>query len=588
MVKKITYIMCGIIGIVSKDKFSVKSILLKCLKRLEYRGYDSSGFVTGEGKLNKKTGEIDPLIENVDQSQTAKIAISHSRWATHGGVTKINAHPHFNADKTIFAVHNGILENFQELKKNLENKGYTFISETDTEVIPHYFDDQLKQGNDMDQSIQNFMKNVRGTFAILLIRKDENKIYALKRDSPLVLGLTEGKFILASDIYAFSDQTNQAIFFEDDEYAIISETDYKFFNDAGKHIDKKIITFEWTREDETMEHYPHYMIKEIKEQPSSSLRLINSFDTIQNSYFNKLAELMKNTKRIVFIACGTSYHASLVGSILLSHLNIYTRSIIASEADSFVKYDDKTLCIAISQSGETMDVVSQIKKAKKAGAKIASIVNVPFSTIQRLSDVSIEILAGQEVCVAATKTFTNQVIVMLELARRLGYEIDLKQVPKKIQQTIAINEDKVKELSKRLSKSKDIFVLGKGMSYPMAREIALKLKEIDYIHAEGMMAGELKHGTIALVDKGMPIISLIHNNNEEMISATQEVKARGAWCITISNVEGKGDFIVPKCDEAEFAIYSGIVGHLMSYYVGVILKREIDKPRNLAKSVTVK
>ena len=296
---------------------------------------------------------------------------------------------------------------------------------------------------------------------------------------------------------------------------------------------------------------------------------------------------MKNTKRIVFIACGTSYHASLVGSILLSHQNIYTRSIIASEVDSFVKYDNKTLCIAISQSGETMDIVSQLKKAKKAGAKIASVVNVPFSTIQRLSDVSIETLAGQEVCVAATKTFTNQVIVMLELARRLGYKIDLKQIPKKIQQTIAINEDKIKEISVRLSKSRDIFVLGKGMSYPMAREIALKLKEIDYIHAEGMMAGELKHGTIALIEEGIPVISLIPNENDEMISATQEVKARGAWIITISNVQDKGDMVVPKCDEAEFAIYSGIIGHLMSYYVGVILKREIDKPRHLAKSVTV-
>ncbi|MBT4824914.1 glutamine--fructose-6-phosphate transaminase (isomerizing) [Candidatus Woesearchaeota archaeon] len=580
--------MCGIIGIVSKDGFSVKNTLLKSLKRLEYRGYDSSGYVTGDGELSKRTGEIDPLIASINESTTTKVAISHSRWATHGGVTKTNAHPHFNTDKTIFAVHNGILENFQELKTTLTKKGYKFISETDTEVIPHYFDDQLKQGNDMHQAIKNFMSDVRGTFAILLIKKDDNQIYAIKRDSPLVLGLAENKFILASDIYAFSDETNKAIFFEDNEYALISEDKYEFFNVNGKPITKKIMEFEWTREDETMEHYPHYMIKEIKEQPSSSLRLINSFETIQNNKLNKLADLMKNTKRIVFLACGTSYHASLIGSILLSDLGIYTRSIIASEADSFVKYDEKTLCIAISQSGETMDVVSQLKKAKKAGAKIASLVNVPFSTIQRLSDVSIEILAGQEVCVAATKTFTNQVIVMLELAKRLGYKIDLKQIPKKIQQTIAINEDKVKEMSIKLSKKRDIFVLGKGMSYPMAREIALKLKEIDYIHAEGMMAGELKHGTIALIDKDVPVISLIPNGNEEMISATQEVKARGAWIIKISNVEGKGDLIVPKCDEAEFAIYSGIVGHLMSYHIGVILKREIDKPRNLAKSVTVK
>lgn len=579
--------MCGIIGIVSKKPVSVKYNLLKCLKKLEYRGYDSVGYALVTGKIDKSVGDVDPFIDKVDDNLDAALAISHTRWATHGGVTKINAHPHFNNDKTIFVVHNGIIENYLEIKENLMAKGYKFMTQTDTEVIPHYFDYQLKNGRDMHIAIKNFMNDAKGTFAILILHKDKDTMYAVKRDSPLVLGLAKDKFILASDIYAFSDETNKAIFFEDDEYAFVNSKGYEFFNMNGK-INKKIIEFEWTRVDETKEHYVHYMIKEIKEQPEASLRLINSFDTIQKSKIDKLVALLKNTKRIVFIACGTSYHASLVGSILLNQLGIYTSSIIASEAESFVKFDKDTLCIAISQSGETMDVVSEIKRAKKAGAKIASIVNVPYSTIQRLSDVSVEILAGQEVCVAATKSFTNQVIVMLEMARMFGYQIDLKSIPKKIQQTIAINEDKVKQLADSLSRKKDIFVLGKGMSYPMAREIALKFKEIDYIHAEGMMAGELKHGTIALIDKGVPVISLIPNENKDMISATQEVEARGASVITISNVPEKGDIIVPKCCDAEFAIYSGIIGHLMSYYIGVCLGREIDKPRNLAKSCTVK
>ena len=461
--------MCGIIGIVSITPFSVKGTLLKCLKRLEYRGYDSSGFVLVDGTASKAIGEISSIMSQVNDSLTSTTGIAHSRWATHGGVTDTNAHPHFNTSKTLFVVHNGILENFQDMKDKLVKKGYKFITQTDTEVIPHYFDDKLKQGNDITKAIQSFLKEAKGTFAILLMQKGSNILYAIKRDSPLVLGLAKDKFILASDIYAFSDETNKAIFFEDNEYAIITPDKYEFYDKNGKKTEKKIIEFEWTREDETKEHYKHYMIKEIKEQPQVSLRLINSFETIQNDKLNKLLELMKNTKRIVFIACGTSYHASLVGSILLNHLGIYTSCIIASEVESFIKFDKDTLCIAVSQSGETMDIVTEVKKAKQAGSKIASIVNVPYSTIQRMSDVSIEILAGQEVCVAATKSFTNQVIVMLELARRLGYKINLKHIPKKIQQTIAINEDKIKVISNELASKRDIFVLGKGMSYPIIK-----------------------------------------------------------------------------------------------------------------------
>ena len=370
-----------------------------------------------------------------------------------------------------------------------------------------------------------------------------------------------------------------------------TQDSYEFFNKEYSKIKKSVVEFEWSKEEATKEEFPHYMIKEIKEQPLTSARLINSCSTTQKSQLEKMHSLITQAKKIVFIACGTSYHASLIGAILLTKLGYNARSVIASELESFVSFDKDTLAVAISQSGETMDVVTVLKHAGEKGAKIASIVNVPFSTIQRLSNVSIEIQAGQEICVASTKAFTNQVIVMLEIARRLGYETHLPEIPKRIQQTIALNEDNTKKLAKKLYNKHDMFVLGKGISYPMSREIALKLKEIAYVHAEGMMAGELKHGTIALIEKGTPVISLVPNNNYDMISASKEVEARGADVICITNnKEGTPfptNFILPESCDAEFAIYAGIIGHLLSYYIAVLLKREIDKPRNLAKSVTV-
>ncbi len=582
--------MCGIVGINAKEEFSIKFELIKSLKRLEYRGYDSSGFVTKSGFVQKDIGYIQKLMDEIDETLVTNMAVGHSRWATHGGVTKLNAHPHFNKEKTIFAVHNGIIENFQEIKKELQEKGYEFISETDTEVIPHFFDNQLKQGNDMKTSILNFMKKVHGTFAILLFKKDENIIYALKRDSPLALGICEDKMILGSDIYAFSNETDKAIFFDDNEFAIIKADSYEFYNDKGDKIEKEITKFEWSEEEETMEDFPHYMIKEIKEQPKVSKRLLDSFNTTQKSNINNFIDLIKQHKKILFLACGTSYHASLVGAIVLNRMGFEARTIIASEVENFTQFNKDTLIIAISQSGETMDVIVPMKNAREAGAKVVSIVNVPFSTIQRHSEVSIEILAGQEICVASTKAFTNQVIALLEIARRLGYDINLSDVPKKIQQTIALNEVKVKEISNDLNQHQNLFVLGRGLSYPMSREIALKFKEISYVHAEGMMGGELKHGTIALIEDGTPVIGLVPNKDPEMLSNLKEVEARGAKVYMIINTDmdtGYEKFRVPESDNAEFAIYSCIIGHLLSYYIAVLRGNEIDKPRNLAKSVTV-
>jgi len=440
----------------------------------------------------------------------------------------------------------------------------------------------------MHKICQQFIKEAKGTFAVLLIKSDEEKIWAIKRDSPLVLGICEKENILASDIYAFSDKTNKAIFFEDNEFAEITQNDYQFYDTNGKKIEKEPITVEWSQEEELKQNYPHYMIKEIKEQPVSSERLIKSFATTQKNRFDMIIKLIKNHKNIVFVACGTSYHASLIGAILLTKLGINARTVIASESETFIHFNKDTLCIAISQSGETMDAVTVLKNAKEKGAKIVSIVNVPHSTIQRLSSVSIEILAGQEICVASTKTYTNQLITMFEIARRLGYETEIDRIPGKIQEMINSNEENIKKLASELFNKNDMFIIGRNICYPIAREIALKLKEISYIHAEGMMGGELKHGTIALIEQGTPVIALIPNNNQQIMSNAKEVEARGARVIIISNTsETKGAIQTPESDDAEFAIYACVAGHLLSYYIALIRGLPIDRPRNLAKSVTV-
>ena len=578
--------MCGIVGIIASEKISVKDDLIKSLHRLEYRGYDSCGFATFEGISRKNTGYIENLANGMGHIETT-LGISHTRWATHGGISQINAHPHHNGEKTIFAVHNGIIENFYEMKERLQGQGYRFVSETDSEVIPHYVDSKIKSGKDVQGAIKDFISEVQGTFAALLFLRGDHHLYTFKKDSPLVLGILRDRFILASDIYAFSDNSNEAIFFEDNEFAMIGSHGYEFFDKNGESLEKQIMKFTWSRKEETKEAFEHYMLKEIKEQPLVSERLIQSFDTIQMEKLDKLSSMVKSARRVIFLACGTSYHASLVGCFLVNQLGIEAHTIIASEFESFLLVDRDTLVIAISQSGETMDVVTVIKNIKKTGAQFAAIVNVPYSTIQRLSDISIEILAGQEICVAATKSFTNQLIILFALAQKLGFrEIDLWSLPGKIQETMDLNERYIKQLAGDLYQKDHIFVLGRGISYPQAREIALKLKEIPYIHAEGMMAGELKHGTIALIEDGTPVIALIPNNNPDMISSTKEVEARGARTIIISNTDG--ELKIPPCCDAEFAIYSGIVGHLLSYYIAKRRGCAIDKPRNLAKSVTVK
>jgi len=578
--------MCGIVGVVSATEMSVRDGLLTPLKRLEYRGYDSCGYALNNGSMNKDVGKISDFMECMEDSRF-KAGICHTRWATHGGKTRANAHPHHNHSNTIFAVHNGIIENYSELRSKLKAKGYVFLSDTDTEIIPHYFDYLLSQGIPMDQAIGEFFKEAKGTYAVLMTMEGQDEIYAFKKDSPLVLGVCDDRMIVASDIYSFNGMTTEAIFFGDKEYAVITPQGYEFYNELGHYV-KKDITYVEGTDESTMEDYPHFMIKEINEQPTVSKRLIDSLKTEQKNHIAALAGLIARAKRTVFVACGTSYHASLIGSAVLSRMGHETTNVIASEFDTFHRVDSDTLIVAISQSGETMDVVTVIKEAQKKGATIASLVNVPYSTIQRQSEVSVNILAGQEIAVASTKAFTNQVVALLAVANELGNDISIDKIPKNIANTIKFNEAMAKQLAVDIGKHNHVFFLGRGLSYPVAREMALKLKEISYIHAEGMMAGELKHGSIALIDPKAhtPVINLISNGDLHMKASAEEVGARGARVITVTNTD-QGDFTLPESSDVGFALYSVVIGQLLSYYTAVERKCDVDQPRNLAKSVTV-
>ena len=574
--------MCGIIGMVSKNEFGSNE-LIEMLKRLEYRGYDSFGVATDSGLFEKEVGEIKPVEEN-----KCKMALAHCRWATHGGVTKENAHPHTDCTGNILLVHNGIISNYQELKRSL--MGHRFTSETDTEVIAHFFEERLKTES-IKSAIENFFRAAEGEFAIVMMIKGDSNLYALKRGSPLSLGLLDNGNVLASDIFAFSDKTEKAIFFNENEFAVINKDGYEFYNfqdSISRPVSKEITAIKWSGM-EGKKDFDHYMIKEIYEEPEVAERLVNSLMTSQSPSLEKLKGLMQAAKRIVFVASGSSYHAALLGVYFLNKTGVEAHAVIASEFRNFYLVDDKTLLIAVSQSGETMDVIEALHGMKAKGAKIASLVNVPYSTIQRMSNISVNIEAGQEICVAATKSFVNQVIALTYIASLFGYKKDFSNIPDEIRNVFR-EEEKIKALAKSLKGEKDIYIIGRGYLYPVSREIALKIKEISYIHAEGMMGGELKHGTLALIEKGTPVIALI-DNKPEIISNVMEIKARGGRIIAITNQDDERfqeAIKITSHNKFPFSIEASVAGQLLTYYIAKEKGLPIDKVRNLAKSVTVK
>ena len=606
--------MCGIVGYVGKD--NAKDVIVDGLKRLEYRGYDSAGIallLKNEIFVYKRKGKIRNLEIDLRKKQVfSNTGIGHTRWATHGEPTDGNAHPHLSCDGKIALVHNGIIENYSELKGELIEKGHRFVSDTDTEVIVHLVEEEFKSAGNFFEAFLSGVRKLEGSYAVALITLHEPEtIFVARKDSPLVVGFGEGENFVASDVPAFLQYTNRVAFLDDFELAVVRQDSVTFFDFEGTEKRKKTITIPWSLSQAEKAGYKHFMLKEINEQP----RAIS--DTISGNM--RLAkegvEGINPTQvgRIQIVACGTSYHAGLIGKFYFENFaGVPTEVDYASEYRyrSPVLTED-TLVISITQSGETADTLAAMRLAKKKGAKVLTVCNVIGSTATREADTVIYTFAGPEISVASTKAFTTQLTVLYLLALVFGrergviesheFESRLKsliEIPGKIESFLKTEREKetVRKIALEFYKSKDALYLGRHVNYPIALEGALKLKEISYIHAEGYPAGEMKHGPIALIDESVPVVFVATKGKvlEKVISNIEEVKARKGRVISVANpgigeVEELSDFVikVPEVEEFLSPIVNVVPLQLFAYYIADFLGYDVDQPRNLAKSVTV-
>lgn len=612
--------MCGIVGYIGKQKAS--PILINGLIRLEYRGYDSAGISTIESNglsIMKNKGRVKNLydLEGIDKLE-GTIGIAPTRWATHGKPSKENAHPHQDNSKTFSVVHNGIVENYNDLRKFLTDNGYNFLSETDTEIIPNLIDFYYKKDNKNTNinkfltAVKNACSDLKGSFALEIICKDfPDNMIVVRKDSPLVIGKGDGENYISSDIPAILSFTRNFYLLNDYEFSLLSRDDIKFYDKNLNPIDKKTKTIEWDATSSEKNGFDDFMLKEIYEQPTSIRETIGSkFSENSKCEFEELnfsKEYLSSINKIYIVACGTAMHAGLVAKNAMEKLcKISTEVDIASE----FRYrepliDSKTLCIFISQSGETADTIAALKLSKQKGAKTIAISNVIGSSITRESDYSLYTHAGPEIAVASTKAYTSQVILLVILAiyfaEILGIEEkaltnlkkEILELPKKIEETLSVSES-VKNIAKTIFQEKDIFFLGRGIDEAVAREGCLKLKEISYIHSESYPAGELKHGPIALIENGITVIGILTDSNlvEKSISNLQEVITRGAKTLVITNQKLNKDLFdfvieIPETNSFVSPILSIIPLQLLSYYISKEKGLDVDKPRNLAKSVTV-
>lgn len=611
--------MCGIVGYIGTKKAS--PILINGLLRLEYRGYDSAGISTIEKdglSIMKDKGRVKNLnnLPGIDDLE-GTIGIAHTRWATHGKPSKENSHPHMDNSKTFSVVHNGIIENYNELRKLLINNGYTFYSQTDTEIIPnliHYYysKDDNNDSFKFLRAVKNACSDLKGSFALEIICKnDPNNMIVVRKDSPLVIGKGNGENYISSDIPAILSFTREFYLLEDLEFVVLSRDDAKFYDKNLNPIDKKIQTIEWNASSAEKDGFEDYMLKEIYEQPTAIRETIGAklgegskceFDELK---FTK--EYLKSLNKIYLVACGTAMHAGLAAKNMLERIcKIPTEVDIASEfryRDPIV--DEKTLCIFISQSGETADTIAALKLSKEKGAKTLAISNVIGSSITREADYSIYTHAGPEIAVASTKAYTSQVVLLAILAIYFAETLELTdknilelknnilELPSKIEETLKCAEQ-IKEFGHRICQEKDVFFLGRGIDETVAKESALKLKEISYIHADSYPAGELKHGPIALIENDITVISIMTDKNlvEKTVSNIQEVITRGAKTLVVTNqnIDDKMfDTVIhiPETNTFISPILSVIPLQLLAYYISKEKGLDVDKPRNLAKSVTV-
>lgn len=591
--------MCGIFGYIG-DKKEGQKIVFEGLKSLEYRGYDSwgVGVIPGAGgtiAIKKKTGKIGN--STINDLPSGSIAFGHTRWATHGGVTEVNAHPHLDCTKKIAVIHNGIFENYEEIKEKLVKKGHKFVSETDTEALTHLIEDYSKHLS-FEESVRKTFNQMEGLNAVIAVSAGEGVLVAARNGSPLVVGFGDGENFLASDASALAPYTRVIYYLEDDQMAVISKSEVRILNArTGKKVNIHTQKFDWHEEDGGKGEFEHFMLKEIFEQP----------DIIENiaaspiaSQAEKIAKIIKEARGTYLVGCGTAYYACLAGQYLFSKIaKRHVNPAVGSEFGYSLDFLNKdSLVIAISQSGETMDILESVKKAKAKGAKILSLVNVPGSSLYRLSDYKVLIGAGQEKAVASTKALTAMISHLILLANCLngGVKMGQKSLLKAASSVRQVMSPKslklIDRLAEKIVRSKDMYVIGRGLSYPASLETALKIKEISYIHAEGLAAGELKHGPLALIEKGTPCISFLPNDETygANLAGAMEMRARGGYIIGISYKPHEVfDYYINISDAGEASIIPEIVtSQILAYYLTVKKGLDPDKPRNLAKSVTVK
>jgi len=598
--------MCGIIGYIGRR--DIVPILIGGLKRLEYRGYDSAGICVDDGNrlhIIRSVGKIAALESNPElKSVSGNVGIAHTRWATHGEPTEYNAHPHTDCTNAIAIAHNGIIENYAELKQMLIEKGHVFKSETDSEVLAHLIEEFYT--NNLEKAVHRAVRHIEGAFGIVVMRLGEKKIIAARKSSPLVIGIGEGEMFVASDVAALVEHTRKVIYLGEDEIAVITQDGYTVRKINGEKINKLVSDVQMQVSQIEKKGFKHFMLKEIFEQPESLTNLLRG--RLKNNQVKISLNLNpKEVGKIVLVACGTSWHSALIGKYLIErYANIPCEVDYASEfryRHTLLSKND--VVVVISQSGETADTLGALMKAKSLGIKTVGIVNVVGSTISREVDSGIYLHAGPEISVASTKAFTAQVLALLLLALYLrqekGFEIgeeistEIKSIPQKIDE-ILDNAESIHKIAEKFANFRDFLYLGRGFNFPVALEGALKLKEISYIHAEGYPAGEMKHGPIALVDENCTVVFIATKDElyEKVLSNMQEVKARRGKVIAIADEENENlkviaDYIIkiPKTIPELSPLLTIVPLQLLAYYIADAKGLDVDKPRNLAKSVTV-
>ena len=593
--------MCGIVGYIGKDKCIPK--IIYGLESLEYRGYDSAGIAYKKGNnifIEKEQGRLSNLTDNLNFEEEAYVGIGHTRWATHGKPSKVNSHPHSSNGITL--VHNGIIENYEELKSEL--KEYKFISETDTEVVSALIDKLYKKEKDMLKVLNMLKDYLKGSYALGILVDGDDKLYAIRHDSPLIIGVSEDGNFIASDVPAILKYTNMYYLLLNDDYAVLTEDDVIIYNSEGKIETKTLLTFEGSPDAAMKNGYDHFMLKEIYEQPKVIMDTINEYITSYDDMKKKLSFLDKYDE-IDIVGCGSAYHVGMVGkSLIEKYGHVRVNVDIASEYRYTEHiYRKKHLILLISQSGETADTLAVLRKAKEQGIATAAIVNVVGSSIAREADKVLYIKAGPEIAVATTKAYSCQMMLLSIIAAYLGIKNGIldekifkeyKKLSKMLTKILDDTSD-TENVAKMIKDNDHIFYLGRKIDYSLCMEASLKLKEISYIHSEAYAAGELKHGTISLVEKDTPVISIITDDDVKLktLSNVKEVCARGALSVIITDqdIDDKDTYkVLVKIDKAPDLISSLLVivkCQLIAYYVAKLNGCDIDKPRNLAKSVTV-